>query len=112
MSKIAFGGITFGPWLCEVCAVPPVYVSVAVEERFFQTIFGSWPSVFALASTISVFKPGVPSAAAAGTLPAFQVIVPPEIDAVPEPFAGVTCVNVVPSGAGMVTVAPLAEFAV
>src|SRR3954449_12616605 len=103
--------MTFGPWLFDVSVGPPGYVSVAVDERFFQTTFGSCPRVFALASTTSVRIVGIPSDPAA-TVPRLQVIVPPEIAAVLLESWGSRCVNVVPSGAGTVTTAFVAAESV
>src|SRR4051794_16912088 len=91
--------MTFGPRLATGA---PVAVPVAVAERFFQTIFGSSPTVSALASTSSVRVPGLFGSAVPGTAPTFQVTVPPEIEA-PSALA-----NVLPSTGGMVTVPPSA----
>ena len=105
MSKVAFGGITFGPSEVSVTVPPPVEVSVAVVERFFQTICASWPNPSAFASTTSVRTPG-PASVRAGTVPTFHVIEPGVSCAVPEPVTGVAAVKLIPSAAGIVTDAP------
>src|SRR6188472_1513104 len=101
---MAFGGITLGPWLVDDRPPgPPVYVRVAVEERFFHTTFGSCPSALAWAFTSSVAIAGVVPWAA-GSVPMFQVTEPFGLTtAVPAP-PGSTEVNVVPSTAGTFTV--------
>src|SRR5687768_422276 len=78
---------------------------VAVAERSFHTISGSWVSVNARASTTSVAVVGVSSTAPA-TLAMFQVMEEPVVVAVPDPFSGVTSVNAVLGGACTVTCTP------
>ena len=70
-------------------------VSVAVAERFFQTISGSWASESARASMTLNWTPGVPSVCLAGTVGTAQS----------------TGAKLVPSGAVTVTRAPVSGVA-
>src|SRR5829696_3276770 len=95
--------MTFGPWVDASIGVGwPLYVSVAVAERSFQTTSGSAPSVAAFAVTTSVRTCG-PAAVAAGMLPMVHVIEPGATEAEPPPWSGVASRNDADGGAAIVT---------
>src|SRR3954469_1978842 len=93
--------MTFGAWLRGV----PAVVEVAVVDRFFQTILGSWSRVAALASTTIVLAAGLDGSVVPGIAPASQPTWPPSMRA-PSPVA--TRAKVRPSTGGIVTVPPSA----
>ncbi len=89
----------------SVTVPPPVEVSSAVVDRFFQTTCGSSVSVSARASTTSVRTPG-PASVRAGTVPTSHASAVSETVTVPAPPTTVAFVKRMPSAAGSVTAAP------